>query len=152
MLMAVTATLLVNIFVATYEARRGRELGSPFLVADAAHTASDVVVTIGVLCSLLASHLGQTWSDPVAALLVLALGSHMGPMPLPYAMLTMLSDTLARSGSPLAERVIKALQDALGLKLNVGTESHFMGALGAALFALDHILLSRIPTAIKDTA
>jgi predicted CoA-substrate-specific enzyme activase len=33
--------------------------------------------------------------------------------------------------------MVKALQDKLGLEMNVSTESHFMGALGAALFAIE---------------
>lgn len=41
--------------------------------------------------------------------------------------------------------MVEALQERLGLKLNVSEESHYMGALGAALFALDHILASRAP-------
>ncbi len=46
--------------------------------------------------------------------------------------------------------MIKALEDSIGLKLNVSEESHYMGALGAALFALDHILASRAPTEIAE--
>lgn len=65
-------TLVVNTLVARYEARRGRELGSPFLVADAAHTGSDILVTLGVLGSLVATRLGFTWADPAGALVVLA--------------------------------------------------------------------------------
>ena len=42
--------------------------------------------------------------------------------------------------------MIYALEENLDLKLNVSEESHYMGALGAALFALDHILARRIPT------
>ncbi|MBT58853.1 MAG: acyl-CoA dehydratase activase [Arenicellales bacterium] len=41
--------------------------------------------------------------------------------------------------------MVKALEDRLETKLNVGEEAHYMGALGAALFALDHILNSRKP-------
>jgi len=41
--------------------------------------------------------------------------------------------------------MIEALNRGLGLKLNVSEDSHFMGALGAALFALDHIMTSRSP-------
>jgi predicted CoA-substrate-specific enzyme activase len=41
--------------------------------------------------------------------------------------------------------MIGALSQRLGLSVNVSVESHFMGALGAALFALDHILSSRAP-------
>jgi cation diffusion facilitator family transporter len=65
-------TLVTNLFVAWYEARRGRELGSAFLTADAAHTASDVVVSTAVIGSLVASRFGVRWADAVGALLVLA--------------------------------------------------------------------------------
>jgi len=41
--------------------------------------------------------------------------------------------------------MIKALEESMGRHMNVGEESHYMGALGAALFALDHILASRAP-------
>jgi predicted CoA-substrate-specific enzyme activase len=43
------------------------------------------------------------------------------------------------------QAMIAALTERLGIPLNVSEESHFMGALGAALFALDHILTSRLP-------
>jgi predicted CoA-substrate-specific enzyme activase len=49
--------------------------------------------------------------------------------------------------------VIKALEDGLEKKLNASPDSHYMGALGAALFAMDHILASRKPlshTPIKE--
>ena len=45
--------------------------------------------------------------------------------------------------------MVQALEDGMKLKLNVSPESHYMGALGAALFALDHILASRAPTAVR---
>jgi len=41
--------------------------------------------------------------------------------------------------------MIAALNQRLGVRANVSEESHYMGALGAALFALDHILGSREP-------
>ena len=37
----------------------------------------------------------------------------------------------------------------MNLKVNVSPDSHFMGALGAALFALDHIRVSRVPVAAQ---
>jgi predicted CoA-substrate-specific enzyme activase len=43
--------------------------------------------------------------------------------------------------------MIEALQKGLGTKLNVSEDSHFMGALGAALFALDHLWAGRAPAA-----
>jgi cation diffusion facilitator family transporter len=63
-------TLVCNVAVAVYEHRRGRQLGSAFLVADAMHTASDVLVTVAVLVSMVAARAGVTWADPAAALAV----------------------------------------------------------------------------------
>jgi (R)-2-hydroxyacyl-CoA dehydratese activating ATPase len=46
--------------------------------------------------------------------------------------------------------MIESLERSLGTKVNVSEDSHFMGALGAALFALDHILASRTPAAARQ--
>lgn len=43
--------------------------------------------------------------------------------------------------------MIEALEKVLGAKLNVSGDSHFMGALGAGLLAMDHILAGRAPAA-----
>jgi cation diffusion facilitator family transporter len=64
------ATLLTNIFVAWYENRRGRELSSELLIADAAHTRTDVFITIGVLIGVLFSRRGATWVDPAIAIVI----------------------------------------------------------------------------------
>jgi (R)-2-hydroxyacyl-CoA dehydratese activating ATPase len=41
--------------------------------------------------------------------------------------------------------MVEVLDNMLNLQMNVNEESHFMGALGAALFALDRIMSSRAP-------
>ncbi len=46
--------------------------------------------------------------------------------------------------------MIQALEQGLGKKINVSPDSHFMGALGAALFAMDHIVASRKPVLKGD--
>lgn len=66
-------TLVVNVVVATFEAKKGRELDSPYLLADSSHTASDVLITLGVIASQVASQLGVAWADPAAAVVVLGL-------------------------------------------------------------------------------
>lgn len=62
------ATLGVNVLVAWYENRRGNELGSELLIADAAHTRTDVFITIGVLIGVLFARQGYVWVDPVVAI------------------------------------------------------------------------------------
>lgn len=64
------STLAVNQGVAWYEGKRGRELHSDFLVADAAHTRSDVLVTLTVLASLVCVKLGYGRFDSVLSLVV----------------------------------------------------------------------------------
>lgn len=71
-LVVLLSTLAVNVVVATYEARRGRELRSELLLADAAHTRADVYITISVLTGVLLSRAGFAWVDPVLALAVAA--------------------------------------------------------------------------------
>ncbi len=46
--------------------------------------------------------------------------------------------------------MIETLNTGMGLKVNYSEDSHFMGALGAALFALDHIFASRIPIVVAE--
>lgn len=63
-------TLATNILVAWYENRRGRQLESELLMADAAHTRTDVFITIAVLIGVLFSRQGYLWVDPVVGILV----------------------------------------------------------------------------------
>jgi cation diffusion facilitator family transporter len=61
-------TLGINSFVATWERRRGEELSSVLLLGDATHTRSDVLVTSGVLLTVVLVRLGFGGVDVVAAL------------------------------------------------------------------------------------
>lgn len=63
-------TLVINVVVATLERRAGKRLGSEILVADASHTASDVLVTLGVIGGLAAVRLGFPIADPILGLAV----------------------------------------------------------------------------------
>ena len=69
-LVVLLATLATNVFVAWYENRRGHELSSELLIADAAHTRTDVFITIGVLIGVLFARQGHTWVDPVVAIVI----------------------------------------------------------------------------------
>jgi cation diffusion facilitator family transporter len=64
------ATLVINGFVAVYEYRRGTQLESSFLLSDAVHTRSDVLVTLGVLVTAGLIKLGHGGADLVTALVV----------------------------------------------------------------------------------
>jgi cation diffusion facilitator family transporter len=61
-------TLGVNLLVARYERRQAERLGSPFLASDAAHTSSDVLVTLGVIATVGLVQAGFPALDAVMAL------------------------------------------------------------------------------------
>ena len=64
------ATMAINVFVVIYERRRGKQLGSAFLLADAEHTRSDILVTALAVTSLFLGRNGGRRLDGVLAILV----------------------------------------------------------------------------------
>lgn len=71
-------SLVAGIAITRYESLAGRRLGSDLLIADAAHTRSDVLTTLAVLVGLVAIRLGYPVADPVATILVAVLIGHTG--------------------------------------------------------------------------
>ena len=70
-LIVLIVTLIINIFVCTYENRAGKKLNSYILVSDSMHTKSDIFVSIGVLFTLVGVKLGlPSIIDPIASLVV----------------------------------------------------------------------------------
>jgi cation diffusion facilitator family transporter len=63
-------TLAVNLTVARYERRQAERLASPFLASDAAHTSSDVIVTLGVIVTVALVEAGLGWVDSLMALAI----------------------------------------------------------------------------------
>jgi len=66
----VVATLGINGFVVWYESRRGRQLQSALLIADAAHTRTDIFVTLLAIASLWLTSRGVNRIDGALAILV----------------------------------------------------------------------------------
>jgi cation diffusion facilitator family transporter len=63
-------TLAINVLVVRYESKKGKELASELLLADAAHTQSDVLTSCAVLVSLGGVALGYPQLDAIGALVV----------------------------------------------------------------------------------
>ena len=66
-------TIVANFFISRYEAKKGRELRSGVLQADAGHTLSDTLGALAVLASFGATWLGFRAADLVAAVAVAVL-------------------------------------------------------------------------------
>lgn len=65
-------TLPINVFVVWYEGKRGRELGSDVLQADATSTRINIFVSLAAIIGLLGSSIGLAWLDIVVALGIVA--------------------------------------------------------------------------------
>ncbi len=72
------ATMFVNMGVAFYERRRGLELRSELLTADARHTQADVWITLAVLAGLALVRLGWEQADAILAILVAVVVARSG--------------------------------------------------------------------------
>jgi cation diffusion facilitator family transporter len=92
-------TIVVNLFVTTYERRAAKRLSSEVLLADAMHTRSDVLTSVTVVLALAGTALGYPVLDPIAALIIVGFIGYAGL-------------GIARSTSDiLADRIVIAEED-----------------------------------------
>ncbi len=63
-------TLIINIFVFTYERRKGRQLKSEFLIADSSHTKTDIFITFGIIFAIFGIKSGFYIVDSIAGLII----------------------------------------------------------------------------------
>ncbi|OGW37178.1 MAG: hypothetical protein A2Y97_01145 [Nitrospirae bacterium RBG_13_39_12] len=63
-------TVAVNIFVMIYESKKGKQLCSEFLVADAMHTKSDIFTSIAVIVSLVLMRMGYYHADAIVGIII----------------------------------------------------------------------------------
>jgi cation diffusion facilitator family transporter len=66
-------TLAINVGVYLYEYQAGKRLGSDFLVSDAVHTRSDILVSLSVIGGLIGVKLGLPWLDWLLGLVIAVL-------------------------------------------------------------------------------
>jgi cation diffusion facilitator family transporter len=71
-------TLSVNVWVMLYESRKGKELKSDFLQADALHTQTDIYISLSVVISLVAAKAGYYIVDVIAAFIITIFIAKMG--------------------------------------------------------------------------
>ena len=98
------SSLAVNLFVVLYERRRGRELSSALLLADASHTASDILVTALAIGSLPLSRIGYIYADAALGVIVALLIAWSGYQILRHT-IPILVDARAVEADRLAEIV-----------------------------------------------
>ncbi|HAX45231.1 MAG TPA: 2-hydroxyglutaryl-CoA dehydratase [Nitrospina sp.] len=109
---------------------------------------SEKPVKISTTCTVFAESEVLSWLGKGKKIEDILLGVHQSISSRSLALLRRVgfNDEITFTGG-VAKNIgmVEVLTAGLGMKMNVSDESHYMGALGAALFAMDHIMESRIP-------
>ena len=124
------STAFANVFVVWYERRRGRELGSALLLADAAHTGGDIFVTVLAFVALLLTRAGYGFIDPWLALVVAGVIAFSGYQILRVTV-PILVDQRAVDSAEI-RRVVTAIPGILGVP-NVRSRTSASGTLFAEM-------------------
>ena len=70
-LISLIVTIIINLCVIIYERKKGEDYNSYILISDSIHTKSDVLISIGVLGSLLGIRLGLPYIiDPIISIII----------------------------------------------------------------------------------
>jgi len=112
-------------------------------------------VRISTTCTVFAESEVLSWLGKGKAIQDILLGVHqsIGSRSIGLLRRVGIEEQLTFTGG-VARNVgmVHVLNESLGLQVNVSEESHYMGAIGAALFALDYVLGSRVPLRAKEAA
>lgn len=104
-------TLAVNVGVTIYETRKGRELKSDFLTADAMHTRSDIYISLSVVISLIAAKAGYPAVDIIAAFVITLFIAKMG-----FSILKSATNVLADAACISPDEIKKVVMDIDGVR------------------------------------
>ncbi|MGF7058125.1 cation diffusion facilitator family transporter [Brassicibacter mesophilus] len=119
-------TLVINIFVTTYEAKKGKELKSSILISDAMHTRSDIYVSISVIISLIAVRFGLVFIDAIVAAVIAILIIKAG-LEILIPGINVLSDAKMINSEKIYELVMKVPEVRYCHKIRTrGKENHIM--------------------------
>jgi cation diffusion facilitator family transporter len=102
----------VNVFVMVYESRKGKQLGSDFLVADAMHTKSDIYASIAVIVSLILTKAGYYYADAIVGIIITFFIARIG-----YKILKEASNVLVDAvclDTAAIENIVNSVEDVKG--------------------------------------
>jgi predicted CoA-substrate-specific enzyme activase len=114
---------------------------------------SDKPVRISTTCTVFAESEVLSWLGKGKAIEDILLGVHqsIGSRSIGLLRRVGIEENLTFTGG-VARNIgmVHVINESLGLEVNVSEDSHYMGAIGAGLFALDFILGSRVPHGAKE--
>ena len=147
-------TLGVNIVVAWYETRRGRALDSALLVADAAHTRADVMITLGVIAGAALSRQGLRYVDPIVAIIITLIVMRIGWQIVRNAMPTLV-DQAARAPESIRQAAegVNGVRSAYSIRSRAASGSAFaeltIGVAGALSVNQAHAIADAVEERLK---
>jgi cation diffusion facilitator family transporter len=104
---ALLVGIVLNAATAFYEGRRGRELKSDVLIADASHTRASIFVSLSVIGGLIAVRLGMPAVDPLLAIVIAGVIAKIG-LDIVLASAQVLSDAAALNPAEI-ERIARSV-------------------------------------------
>jgi predicted CoA-substrate-specific enzyme activase len=110
-------------------------------------------VRISTTCTVFAESEVLSWLGKGKAMEDILLGVHqsIGSRSIGLLRRVGIEEQLSFTGGVARnEGMVHVINETLGLEVNVSEDSHYMGAIGAALFALDNIMGSRVPLKAKE--
>jgi cation diffusion facilitator family transporter len=149
------ATMGVNLFVSSYEAREGRRLGSEYLRADATHTRSDLYVSLGVIGSFAAARAGVPRADAVVAGVIGAIIAFQSVQILLRAF-HVLTDRAVLDPEAVQEAVrrVPAVQSVRGIRTRGSADAIYVDLVahvaGGLTLHAAHEVADRIEAAVKE--
>lgn len=108
----ILVTLTINIIVMLYETKKGKELGSEFLLADARHTKSDIFISLSVFIGLLLFRAGYTRADAFVGIVIAILIAKMGYEIIKEASMVLVDTVCIDTG--LIEKAIRNVEGVKG--------------------------------------
>jgi predicted CoA-substrate-specific enzyme activase len=109
---------------------------------------ADVPVRISTTCTVFAESEVLSWLGKGKKIEDILLGVHQSIASRSIGLLRRVGieeELTFTGGVAMNVGMVQVLNQTLGFDVNVSAESHYMGAIGAALFALDNVMGSRVP-------
>ena len=154
-ILLLVVSLVANVWVAWYEARRGRALESPLLLADSAHTKGDVLITAGVIAGAMLVRAGYPVADPLVALIVVGLVARIGYQIIRSA-LPILVDERARSPDAIraAAEAVSGVESAYAIRSRKSAGAVFaeltIGVAGSLAVARAHEIADAVEERLRN--
>ena len=154
-ILAVTTVIIITLFFSRYETKKGKEIGSPSLIADGKHIITDMLGSVAVLVGLISNLFGVNL-DRFAVFVVIIFIAHAGISIFIDAVRVLLDASLDFKTLDKVKKIINAERSVIEIKSLTGRNSgryKFIEAdviLNTKELEKAHLISKKIEKSIKD--